>query len=92
MPPQPEATMSSTQPFEFHISPDSEGDKIGCSCCTVYRGEAFVVSDRLRQPFGFCRICLRRMRATLKAAEKALRLPDPTRSRGSSVSRERLRE
>ena len=77
--------MSEPKPFEFHVAASHVGGEVCCSCCAVYRGEAFIAVDRVRRPLGFCRVCLRRMRATLKAAEKALptlpRVPRPKEAR-----------
>lgn len=74
------AVVSETQPFEFHM--ERIGSRFSCSMCAVYEGEVAVHTLRVKRPLGFCRVCLRRMRATLKAAEKALP-PLPKRTRPS---------
>ena len=56
--------MIETQPFEFRIDPH---DVTKCGICFVYQSEVYAAGA-----LHLCRTCLRRMRATLKAAEKAL--------------------
>ena len=61
--------MSSVQSFDFSLAVPGCNP---CSLCEVYSSDVEVTSPCNRFWFGLCRICLRRMRATLKEAEKAL--------------------
>lgn len=62
--------MSETQPFKFSVQRDPT--LWPCMLCRVYQAEVWF-ADVLEHPdFALCRICLRRLRKTLKEAEKAL--------------------
>lgn len=59
-----------TRPFEHEQVDEFTNNAPLCGFCTVYRAAVVIgPGDNLHW---FCRDCLRRMRATLKAAEKAL--------------------
>ena len=66
--------MSETKPFEHGvIAPDNSR----CDGCGVYQAEAWVKFDFFNPStqdchIWLCRVCLRRLRAALKEAEKAL--------------------
>ena len=70
--------LSSIQAFPFTLPPHHVRE--ACWFCRVYAGEVEVPirmwnedGDKLEEEnLALCRICLIRMRATLKAAEKAL--------------------
>ena len=59
-----------TQPFEFQVL--DLGEEKSCSVCFVYQPELEVLPSSTMFMLRLCRVCLRRMRATLKLAEKAL--------------------
>ena len=60
--------MSSLLPFQTQLLDDSHS--IPCSGCRVY--QAAVGLKDFAYPLTLCRVCLPRLRTTLKAAEKAL--------------------
>jgi hypothetical protein len=66
--------VSEAQPFTFVVLDDAASGE--CSGCLVYAPSIRVEYRRAVIDFNgtahYCRICLKRMRATLKAAEKAL--------------------
>ncbi len=73
--------MSDVQPFATTTPADHV-----CLACQVYRAEVVVLDPSTQPPdtdwtlLALCRVCLRRMRVTLKDAEKALpRLPKRVR-------------
>jgi len=68
-------------PFEYHVRGKGDGQNVeACDACAVY---VFDVRCSREGGYGFlylCRACLRRLRATLKEAEKALpKLPKRVR-------------
>lgn len=68
--------MAEVQPFRFAVH-EQDVESPACDFCNVY-----VMDVTIDNMFIICRICLRRLRATLKEAEKALpRLPKVERPR-----------
>jgi len=72
--------MSEPKPFDYSVASDEEIAECNpkaltmCSVCHVYAANVFVEADPTSRLF-LCRICLIRMRATLKLAFKALPQP-----------------
>lgn len=63
--------MSEPQPFVYDIRPPET--EVLCIACRVYSAELVVLGCSFDgQALALCRVCLRRLRATLKAGYKDL--------------------
>ena len=59
--------MSDIKPFEYTLTKDI---KYPCKMCKIYEASIVIISPI--SYIGLCRICLKRMRASLKLVEKIL--------------------
>jgi len=69
------------QPFEYEVLARGRSEATRCIGCWTYESELFVnIQPRSAGYLYCCRSCLRRLRATLKEAEKELpKLPKRVR-------------